>query len=62
MPVITVQWLEGRTHEQKAKLADQLTRAFVEVAGVQADQVWIVFEDSKRANWAMGGKLLGGPG
>ena len=59
MPVVTIEWLEGRTPQQKAQLADTLTRAFAEVAKVSAEQVWIVFRDVKRADWAMAGKLLG---
>ena len=59
MPVVTVEWLEGRTPAQKAKLAEALTQAFVDVANVKTDQVWIVFRDVKRSDWAMGGSLLG---
>jgi 4-oxalocrotonate tautomerase len=59
MPVITVEWLEGRTAQQKARLAEALTKAFGEVAGVPKEQVWIVFRDVKRADWAMAGRLLG---
>ncbi len=59
MPVITVEWLEGRTAEQKQQLTKALTEAFVSIAKVTPDQVWIVFEDVKRSDWAMGGKLLG---
>ena len=59
MPMITVEWLEGRTAQQKAQLADALTRAFVDIAKVQQEQVWIVFRDVKRPDWAMSGKLLG---
>lgn len=58
MPVVTVEWLEGRTPQQKTALADRLTQAFVEVTNVQKEQVWIVFHDVKRADWAMGGRLL----
>ena len=58
MPMITVEWLEGRTLQQKAQLAEAMTRAFVEIAKVSTDQVWIVFRDVKRADWAMAGKLL----
>ena len=58
MPMVTVDWLEGRTPQQKAQLADALTKAFVEIANVSKDQVWIVFRDVKRSDWAMGGKLL----
>ena len=59
MPVITVEWLEGRTNQQKAQLADAMTKAFVDVAKVSKDQVWIVFRDVKRSDWAMGGAPLG---
>ena len=59
MPMVTVDWLEGRTPQQKAQLADAITSAFVEVAKVSKDQVWIVFRDVTRSNWSMGGKLLG---
>lgn len=59
MPVITVEWLEGRTPQQKAKLTEAVTRSFVEIAEVRPEQVWIVFKDVKRSDWAMSGKLLG---
>ena len=58
MPVITVDWLEGRTPQQKARLADAITTAFGEIANVPKEQVWIVFRDVKRSDWAMAGQLL----
>lgn len=59
MPVVTVEWLEGRTPQQKAQLTEALTHAFVDIAKVKPEQVWIVFRDVKRSDWAMSGKLLG---
>ena len=59
MPMITVDWLEGRTPQQKAELTEAMTRSFVEIAKVRPEQVWIVFKDVKRSDWAMSGKLLG---
>ena len=59
MPMVTVEWLEGRTAQQKAQLADVLTKAFVDIAKVQKEQVWIVFRDVKRSDWAMAGVPLG---
>lgn len=59
MPVVKVEWLEGRTPQQKAQLTEAITNAFVEIAKVSKEQVWIVFEDVKRSDWGMGGKLLG---
>ena len=59
MPVVTVEWLEGRSHQQKAALAEAMTKLLVEHANISPDQVWIVFQDVKRSDWAMSGKLLG---
>ncbi len=59
MPVVTIQWLEGRTPQQKAQIAEVLTKTFVEVTKTPPEQVWIVFKDVKRSDWAMAGKLLG---
>lgn len=58
MPMVTVEWLEGRTQQQKAQLAKAMTQAFMDVAKVQKEQVWIVFRDVKRSDWAMSGTLL----
>ncbi len=58
MPMITVEWVEGRTPQQKQQLAVAITEAFAEIARVPKEQVWIVFRDVKRADWAMSGKLL----
>ena len=59
MPMVTVDWLEGRTPEQKARLAEAMTQAFVDIAKVSKEQVWVLFRDAKRYDWAMAGKLLG---
>jgi len=58
MPVVTIEWLEGRTPQQKARLADAITQACVDIAQVSKDQVWLVFRDVRRSDWAMAGKLL----
>lgn len=58
MPFIRVEWLAGRTAEQKRELTQALTKAFVDIAKISADQVWIVFQDVPRSDWAMGGCLV----
>ena len=59
MPYITVSWFAGRTKEQKAELARQITASFVSVAKTPKDHVWIVFQDVPKSEWAMGGQLQG---
>lgn len=58
MPMVSIDWLEGRTPEQKAQLAHALTQAFVQIAHVPPEQVWIVFRDARRSDWSMGGRLV----
>jgi 4-oxalocrotonate tautomerase len=61
MPMITVDWIAGRTPQQKAELAKAITQAFVAIAKVSSEDVWIVFRDVPRSDWAMAGKLLQPP-
>jgi 4-oxalocrotonate tautomerase len=58
MPIVSVEWLEGRSQQQKRELVKAITQAFVEIAQVSKEQVWIVFQDVKGSDWAMGGKLV----
>jgi 4-oxalocrotonate tautomerase len=57
MPTLRVELFEGRTVEQKAALARELTHACVKVLGGSADGVDVVFFDIARQNWATGGTL-----
>lgn len=57
MPVIRVNMFKGRTVEQKRELARVLTEGFVQVCGGKTESVWIVFEDTDKSDWAMGGDL-----
>jgi len=61
MPIVSVEWLEGRSQQQKRELVKAITQAFVDIAQVSKEQVWIVFQDVKRSDWAMGGQLLEKP-
>ncbi len=57
MPTIRVELFEGRTREQKAALAKELTDACVRVLGGSPDGVDVVFFDIARHDWATGGTL-----
>ncbi|HEX2160526.1 MAG TPA: tautomerase family protein [Thermoleophilaceae bacterium] len=59
MPIVTIEWYEGRSAEQKRELAERLTDLLVEVGKTQPEHVWIRFKDSKQSDWAMGGKVQG---
>ena len=57
MPIVTIEWYEGRSPEQKRELAARLTDLLVEVSGTEREHVWIRFVDSPKSDWAMGGEL-----
>ena len=59
MPVVTIEWYEGRSPEQKREIAEKLTELLVEVGKMPADQVWIRFVDSPKSEWAIGGEIQG---
>jgi len=55
MPRIKVEWLSTRTDEQRQQLVDTITKAFVDIVGVQPDQVNIVFDEIPPELSAKGG-------
>jgi len=57
MPIVTVRALEGRTIEQKRKLAKDITDAVVKNFKVEADRVIVNFFDMPKHNVAKAGKL-----
>ena len=59
MPIVTIEWYEGRSPEQKRELAEKLTDLLVEVGKTERKHVWIRFVDSPKSEWAIGGALQG---
>ncbi len=57
MPIVTIEWYEGRSPEQKKELAEKLTDLLVDVGKTQREHVWIRFVDSPKSEWAMGGEI-----
>jgi 4-oxalocrotonate tautomerase len=57
MPFVTIDIWEGRTVEQKRKLAMAVTSAVAETIGCPEEAVEIVIRDVPKINWSTGGKL-----
>lgn len=57
MPTIRIELFEGRTPQQKAALAREVTEACVRVLGGSPDAVDVLFFDIRREDWATGGVL-----
>jgi 4-oxalocrotonate tautomerase len=59
MPIITIEWYEGRDAELKKEMAEKLTDLMVDVGKTQREHVWIRFVDSPKSEWSMGGEIQG---
>jgi len=57
MPYVQVHMIEGRTNEQREKIAKTFTETLVEILGVSRDVVWIEFVDMPRTHFATAGTL-----
>jgi len=49
--------IEGRTNEQRQKIAKAFTETLEEVLGVSKDVVWIEFVDMPKTHFATAGTL-----
>ena len=58
MPLVIIKMLEGRSVEQKRRLAKELTNVVVKHTGATDDQVDVIIEDYARENWAKAGVLF----
>jgi 4-oxalocrotonate tautomerase len=59
MPFTTVKVIEGAfSREQKAQLIENITEGMIAVYGEgMRDKTWVVIEDVKAGDWAIGGKV-----
>ncbi len=60
MPIVTIDWYEGRSADQKREIAERLTDLLADVGKLPREQVWVRFVDSPKSDWAIGGELQGG--
>ena len=55
MPDVHITWLEGRTVDQKRRVAQRITQVLMEEAGAKSESTHIVFVDVPTTNFASGG-------
>ena len=58
MPMIQITMLEGRTADQKRKLAQRITDAMVEEAGAKREAIVVAFHEVSKESYASGGVLM----
>ena len=58
MSLIQITMLEGRTTDQKRKLAQRVTDVMVEEAGARREAIVVAFHEVSKESYASGGVLI----
>src|SRR3712207_1349369 len=61
MVVVQVEWLAGRSPEQKEALVAEITDALKRIGGAQQENVHVVLHDVPPSNWGRAGELIESP-
>lgn len=61
MAVVRVDWLEGRTVEQKHALVEAITEAMSNIGRAKTESVHVILNDIPTDSWGKGGKLFAHP-
>lgn len=58
MPLVQITMLQGRTADQKRKIAKRITDALVEEAGARREAIVVTFHELSKDSYASGGELM----
>lgn len=58
MPIVNIDWADGRSADQKREVARRVTDTLTEVTGCPPEAVTVIFTDHPRHDFAKAGKLL----
>jgi len=58
MPMVQITLLEGRTAEQKRKVAQRITEVLVEEIGTKREGILIAFHEVSKESYSSGGVLM----
>ena len=56
MPVVIVEWWEGRSIEQKKQAIEGITEVMTKL-GIPAEATQVIIKDNPKNNWGISGKL-----
>ena len=58
MPHVQITWVEGRTAEQKRKIAERVTAVLIEDGQAKRENIHVPFHDVPATNYAEAGILV----
>ena len=59
MPYVNIRIAGSLSHEQKQKIAEEITDTLERIAHKPKSYTYIAFDELPNENWAIAGKLLG---
>jgi len=59
MPYVNIRIAGSLSHEQKQKIAEEITDTLERIAHKAKSYTYIAFDELPHENWAIAGKLLG---
>jgi 4-oxalocrotonate tautomerase len=57
VPNVTIEWLQGRTLDQKRKVIAGITELLVKEADARKEAVQVTFHEMSKEEWGRGGLL-----
>ena len=57
VPNVTIEWLQGRTLDQKRKVIAGITEVLVDEAEARKEAVQVTFQEMSKEDWGRGGLL-----
>ena len=58
MPYVQITWLEGRSVDQKRKIAKRIASALMEEGKAKSEHIQITFQDLPTTSYALAGTLV----
>jgi 4-oxalocrotonate tautomerase len=58
MPYVQINWLEGRSVDQKRKIAERIASALIEDGKAKPEHIQITFLDLPTTSYALSGTLV----
>jgi 4-oxalocrotonate tautomerase len=58
VPHVQITWVEGRSPEQKRKIAERITKVLIEEGKAMKENIHLAFHDVPATNYAEGGTLV----
>ena len=58
MPYVQINWVEGRSAEQKRKIAERVTLVLIEDGKAKRENIHVSFHDLPATNYAEAGVLV----